>query len=146
MIFSANRLRSRPRPRLVLLVLDAYSSDTIPLHLITREALALNLRILAPKGALVFHISNRHLCLERVVAALAQDANLACLIQFDNQVSPNELLQSGRIASKWVVMARDRATLGKLVNDPRWQTPPPLRNTRMWTDDYASVFSVFMWQ
>ncbi len=138
-------LRAVPDGRFGVLVLDAYSADTIPLHLVTREALALYLEKLAPNGLLIFHISNRHLRLERVFAVLAQDAHLACLVQADPPSGPNELLQTGKIASKWVVMARDRATLGPLVNDPRWKSPPPHLKSPPWTDDYASVFSVFMW-
>jgi hypothetical protein len=134
-----------PDGRFGVLVLDAYSSDTIPLHLITREALALYLQKLAPNGLLIFHISNRHLRLERVFAVLAQDAHLACLVQADPPGGPNELLETGKIASKWVVMARDRATFGPLASDPRWKSPPPRLKTALWTDDYASVFSVFMW-
>jgi hypothetical protein len=127
------------------LVLDAYTSDTIPLHLITREALALYLRKLAPNGALIFHISNRHLRLERILGVLAQDAGLICLIQNDAAAGPTEFLTTGKINSKWVVMARDPAALGDLMHDARWVQPPPRLRTRLWTDDYASVFSVFIW-
>jgi hypothetical protein len=129
-----------------ILVLDAYTSDTIPLHLITRESLALYLRKLAPNGALIFHISNRHLRLERVLGALAQDAGLVCLVQSDPTTGPTEFLTTGRIGSKWVVMARDPATLGDLMHNARWLQPPPRLRTRLWTDDYASVFSVFIWR
>jgi SAM-dependent methyltransferase len=128
------------------LVLDAYTSDTVPLHLITREALALYLRKLAPNGVLIFHISNRHLRLERVLGVLAQDAGLACVVQSESVGGTGELLATGKIASKWVVMARDPATLGNLIRDPRWQQPPPRLKTALWTDDYASVFSVFIWR
>jgi SAM-dependent methyltransferase len=129
-----------------VLVLDAYTSDTIPLHLITREALALYQRKLAPDGVLIFHISNRHLRLERVLAALAQDSGLTCVVQSESVKNPmGELLATGKISSKWVVMARQPSTLTKLRYDPRWQLPPPRLQARLWTDDYASVFSVFTW-
>jgi SAM-dependent methyltransferase len=129
-----------------VLVLDAYTSDTIPLHLITREALALYLRKLAPNGVLIFHISNRHLRLERVLAALAQDSGLACVVQGESvKNAMGELLATGKISSKWVVMARQPAALATLRHDPRWQQPPPRLQARLWTDDYASVFSVFIW-
>ena len=70
-----------------LLVLDAYSSDAIPVHLITREALSLYLDKLAPDGLLAFHISNRYLNLEPVLGNLAQDAGLVALFQLDLKVS-----------------------------------------------------------
>jgi len=130
-----------------VLILDAYTSDTIPLHLITREALALYLCKLAPNGVLIFHISNRHLRLERVLGALAQDAGLTCEAQSDAvKDTMGELLATGKIASKWVVMARQPATLARLRSDSRWQQPPPGFQARLWTDDYASVFSVFVWR
>jgi hypothetical protein len=125
------------------LVLDAYNSDTVPFHLITREALTLYLRKLAPDGALVFHISNRHLRLERVLGVLAQDAGLTCLAKSE---SVGSFAATGKLGSKWVVMARNPATLGRLMYDPQWLKPPPHLKTRLWTDDYASVFSVFDWR
>jgi SAM-dependent methyltransferase len=129
-----------------VLVLDAYTSDTIPLHLITREALALYLQKLAPDGVLIFHISNRHLRLERVLGVLAQDAGLSCVIQNESGGGDNELLATGKIPSKWLVMARHPETLAKLASDQLWQRPPPHLRARLWTDDYASVFSVFIWR
>ncbi len=129
-----------------VLVLDAYTSDTIPLHLITREALALYLQKLAPDGVLIFHISNRHLRLERVLGVLAQDAGLSCVIQNESGGDDNELLATGKIPSKWMVMARHPETLAKLASDQLWQRPPPHLRARLWTDDYASVFSVFIWR
>jgi len=130
-----------------VLIMDAYTSDTIPLHLITREALALYLRKLAPDGVLIFHISNRHLRLEQVLGALAQDAGLTCMAQSEAvKNNTSELLTTGKIASKWVVMARQPSTLARLKADPRWQEPPPRLQARLWTDDYASVFSVFIWR
>jgi SAM-dependent methyltransferase len=129
-----------------VLVLDAYTSDTIPLHLITREALALYLQKLAPDGLLIFHISNRHLRLERVLGVLAQNAGLSCVIQNESGGGEGELLATGKISSKWVVMARRSETLAGLIRDPRWQRPPPHLRARLWTDDYASVFSVFIWR
>jgi SAM-dependent methyltransferase len=139
-------LRRAPDGQYGMLVLDAYTSDTIPLHLITREALELYLRKLAPDGVLVFHISNRHLRLERVLGVLAQDAGLACVIQNESGGDEAELLATGKISSKWMVMARHPETLSGLIGDQRWQRPPPHLQARLWTDDYASVFSVFIWQ
>ncbi len=139
-------LQRAPDGQYGVLVLDAYTSDSIPLHLITREALALYLRKLAPDGALIFHISNRHLRLERVLGVLAQNASLTCVIQNESGGGEGELLATGKISSKWVVMARRPETLALLTRDPRWQRPPPHLQSRLWTDDYASVFSVFMWR
>jgi hypothetical protein len=126
-----------------ILVLDAYNSDTVPFHLITREALALYLRKLTPDGVLLFHISNKHLRLERVLAVLSQDAGLVCLAKSERVGS---FVATGKLGSRWVVMARNPATLGRLMYDSEWLQPPPRLKTKLWTDDYASVFDVFDWR
>src|SRR5205823_15036304 len=82
----------REPPRSVdLLILDAFSSDSIPVHLITREALQLYARVLEPGGVLAFHISNRYIDLEPVIGDLAGDAGLAALTQDDVHVPDAEL-------------------------------------------------------
>ena len=127
------------------MVFDAYSSDSIPVHLITREALALYLAKLAPNGVLAFHISNRYLDLEPVLGNLAQDAGLISLVERDRKVSEAEM-EAGKITSDWVVLARHASDLGALASDPRWQ---PLRgqpDRRLWTDDFSSILSVLRWR
>jgi SAM-dependent methyltransferase len=128
-----------------LLFLDAYSSDAIPVHLVTREALGLYLRKLAPGGVLVFHISNRHLDLEPVCAALAFDARLACVTRDDTNV-PEAALQLGKSPSVWLVMARQPGELAPLVADSRWRPSRRDPELAVWTDDYSSLLSVFRWR
>jgi spermidine synthase len=128
-----------------LLVLDAYSSDAPPMHLLTREALALYLAKLAPRGLLVFNVSNRHPDLEPVLAGLARDGGLAARVRDDAAVRPEDSMR-GKTPSTWVVMARALADLGALAADPRWQ---PLRGDpgdRVWTDSYGSLLAVFKWR
>jgi spermidine synthase len=124
------------------LVLDAYSSDAIPTHLLTREAMQLYLQRLERDGWLIFHFSNRHLKLEPVLAALARDAGLACRVQERETISIENRAR-GVFASSWAVMCREEAYLGLLLNDLRWRKPEPGRNLRLWTDDYASILSVW---
>ena len=119
-----------------LLVLDAYSSDAIPLHLITREALDLYLAKLRPDGLLAFHISNRHLDLEPVLGRLAQSAGLQALVAED--LDPAEsALEAGAYPAIYLVMAREEAALKPLRGDPRWR--PARADGPLWTDDFASV-------
>jgi SAM-dependent methyltransferase len=126
-----------------LLVLDAYSADSIPVHLATREAMALYLRKLAPGGVLAFHISNWHLDLEPVFAHLARDAGLTCLVRDDTALTPAE--QSlGKSPSVWIAMARFPVDLGFLGNGQRW-TPAHGTGAAAWTDDFSSVLDVFRW-
>ncbi len=91
-----------------LIVLDAYSSDSTPIHLLTREALALYRDRLAPGGLLAFHISNQYLDLKVVLAALARDAGMVSLYQDDRVISAEEAA-SGKNASQWMILAREQA-------------------------------------
>jgi len=128
-----------------LIDLDAFSGDSIPMHLLTREALALYQRKLAPGGILAFQISNLYLQLGPTLGALARDAGLVCLIRDDTAVTQAQI-DAGKFPSKWVVMARSRADLGTLATDPRW-TPvnvPP--GTQLWTDDYSNLLRVIKWK
>jgi spermidine synthase len=132
----------RTSERFDALVLDAYSSDAIPLHLLTREAVRLYLERLERDGWLIFHFSNRHLKLEPVLAALARDAGLACRVQVQDTVSAENRAR-GVFASSWAVMCREEAYLGFLLNDLRWRKPEQRPKMRLWTDDYASILSVW---
>ncbi len=118
-----------------LLVLDAFSSDAVPVHLMTREALALYVDKIAEHGLVAFHVSSRYMDLEPVLAALAADhaPPLAARIREDFfaafPASP----------STWVLMARDESDLGPVTMDGRWRTLAGERSGRPWTDDFSDV-------
>ena len=122
-----------------LIVLDAFSSDAIPIHLVTVEALALYLNKLAPGGVLAFHITNRHVMLAPVIARLAVSLGLTARWQ---QHSANPAVRPGEFASEWMVMARTPEDLGSLIGDPRWVLPPIPADTPLWTDDFSNIVSV----
>jgi len=124
-----------------MMVLDAFSGDSIPTHLLTREALALYLSKLAPHGVIAFHISNRYLDLHGVLAGSEQDAGLACLSNIDTQVSDEES-REGKFPSWWVVMARTPDDLEALRRDPRWSALPAVTGSRVWTDDFSNIVSI----
>lgn len=128
-----------------MLILDAYSSDAIPLHLVSREALQLYLAKVADDGVLLFHISNRHLDLEPVLTNLAEDAGLASRIIDDGAISQEDATR-GKTASKWFIMARQSSHLGALATDPRAQVPRGQIDAGVWTDDFSSLLSVFKWE
>jgi len=132
----ARRSLAATRERYGMLVLDAFSSDAIPIHLITREALALYLARLLPHGRLLFHISNRYLDLPPVLGRLATSAGLACRV---GRASGPQ--RSARLAgaSTWVLMGRHDEDLGALAADPRWASCPVRPGSRSWSDDYSSV-------
>lgn len=123
-----------------LLILDAFSSDAIPVHLLTREALVVYLQALTPGGVLAFHISNRHLALLPVLARLAAEQNLAVLAQLDTE-APQDTAP-GKTASQWVVMARSGDELQPLASDPRWVRPDVNHDEPVWTDDFSNIISV----
>jgi hypothetical protein len=127
-----------------MLVLDAFSSDSVPVHLLTREGVDLYLRKLAPTGILAFHLTNNYLRLASVVAALADDLGLACLVQRDFDISQIEFA-AGRYPSQWVVLARRPEDLGPLRWDSRWRKPAGDARHQVWTDDYSNLLSVFIW-
>ena len=127
-----------------LLVLDAYSSDAIPIHLLTREALRLYLDRLAPHGVLAFHISNRYFDLAPVVAHLAADAGLVARIRDD--ILSARKLDKVAIPSRYVVMARTAEDLGALGSDPRWVQIRPDPDVSLWTDNFASPLEVLRWR
>jgi hypothetical protein len=127
-----------------LIVLDAFSSDAIPMHLITTEAVSLYLSHLNPWGVLMFHISNQHLLLGPVVARLAASQNLVALEEIDLMTEqPQPVAKS---PSHWVVMARTAADLGLLVRDSRWRTPQAAADTPLWTDGFSNILSVLRLQ
>jgi hypothetical protein len=133
-------LAQAPEGRYDLIIFDAVSSDAVPTHLITREAVQLYLKKLAEGGLLMFHISNRYLDLEPVLAHLAQDADLVCLYQ-DYQVSDAEESSHGS-RSVWVVMARSQEDLGDLAADERWTLPATRAGVGLWTDDFSNILRV----
>ena len=123
-----------------LIILDAYSSDAIPVHLLTREALQMYLKHLSSSGLIVFHISNQYFRLAPVVAALARDANLTCRVRYSGAVS-DSAAANGVLPSVYAVVSRTPADLGQLALNPRWEGVPLGPHPRLWTDDYSSLFA-----
>jgi hypothetical protein len=137
-------LARAPDRRYGLIVLDAFSSDAIPVHLLTREAVELYQARLEDGGVLAFHISNRFIDLEPVLGDLAQATGMTCMGRFDYAgVSAGEAIK-GKSASHWLALGRRPADLGKLATDPGWHpctrggTGPP------WTDDYSDVLTAML--
>ena len=133
------RLREGAAARFDLLVLDAFSSDAIPLHLVTREALAIYRRALAPGGVLLAHISNRHVRLEPIFAALAADAGMLAIGRDDREVTPEEK-EAEKTPSHWVVLSTSVDALEAIVaKNKDWRRLPPPAKQKVWTDDFADV-------
>lgn len=125
-----------------VLAIDAFSSDAIPLHLLTDEAFGVYERVLSQDGLLVVHVSNRFISLEPVIAAIAKRRGLHTAVRSDNPQDRTLLTPSS-----WVVLTRDPAKLKALAEtraDTPWSNlPPPAQ--RLWTDDYASILPFIRW-
>jgi hypothetical protein len=119
-----------------LIFMDAFSSDSPPVHLLTREAIGLYLEKLAPDGLLVFNVSNRYLDLATVVARQGLDAGLVGLVQFDRDLDAAP--KGDKEPSEFVVLARSDAALAAVAENGRWR-PIDRPGGRVWTDDYSDV-------
>jgi len=121
--------------RFDLIVLDAFSSDSIPMHLFTKEALDLYLSKLADQGLLAFHISNRTLNLAPLLSRLADEFELVSLAWNDPYDVPNQ----GKDPSHWVVLSRGSVQLTKLHKDERWKPLTTPLSTPLWTDERSNI-------
>lgn len=136
-------LAKAPAGSFDILVIDAFSSDAIPLHLLTREALDIYRRALAPDGIILFHISNRYINLRPVLAAAARDRRWRAIIR-DNRPDGSD----GETPSHWVATGPDAQVIAQLAKSDRrypWEElPAPARSA--WTDDHASILPFIRWQ
>jgi hypothetical protein len=133
-------LEKEPDGKFGLLVVDAFTGDAIPVHLLTAEALDLYLRKLTPDGAIAFHVSNEYFELEPVVAAVAAERGLVGL---SRRVRAADLTEaedrSGQRPTHWLLVARSEAGLKWVAGDSRWQPLSRPTGFRAWTDDYSNV-------
>jgi SAM-dependent methyltransferase len=126
-----------------LIVVDAFSSDAIPVHLLTREAMTLYKDRLRPGGLLAFHVSNRYLDLQPILANLAADGErpMTCLARADHPFSDADAKRKKAIGwwpSQWVVLALDKNDTAKL----KWQVLRPNPHFPIWTDRYSNLFQI----
>lgn len=146
-------LTKQPAARYDVLAIDAFSSDAIPLHLLTSEAFGVYARALKPGGVLVVHISNRFFDLEPVLADEARRRGWATAIRLDTPTKAAE--KNGATGSTWVAFSADAARLAALTGPlvPRdrasepdvWTATKGVPGFEGWTDDYASILPVVHW-
>ncbi len=127
-----------------LLIMDAFSSDSIPVHLVTKEAFQLYFRKLKTSGWLLVNISNRYIDLEPVLGAIAHNLGLVAIHQQEGEISPTEKAM-GKSASHWVILTSYSDNFGSLLQDPRWEALAPTSDTLIWTDDYSNILSALRW-
>jgi SAM-dependent methyltransferase len=137
-------LQDQPRQSLDVLIIDAFSSDAVPTHLLTVEAVEVYRRALKPNGKLVFHISNRHMALRGVVAGIAAAHGLNTAFS-TQRLDPEIMRNSGYVGADVAVVAQDRLALDQLAQAPGqshlgWQ-PASADGIRPWTDDYSNIIA-----
>jgi hypothetical protein len=125
-----------------LIIVDAFSSDAIPIHLLTREAMAIYLKKLSSHGMIVMHVSNRHLELASVVAGIAAANGLITLINDSTDV--DEISNPYKFAGTVAAVARSKEDLGPLAQSPDWELTAPDPKQWVWTDDYSNVFGAVL--
>ena len=118
-----------------VIIVDAYSSDAIPIHLATEEAMAIYKDKLAPHGAVVMHVSNRHLELESVVVGIADANDLKSWVYSEDTGRDAEYIFSTTV----VISAREEADVGKLASSDKWTLTEAEDHQRVWTDDYSNI-------
>lgn len=137
------RLEDEPARKFDLLIIDAFSSDAVPAHLMTREAVALYRDKLTEDGLLVMHISNRHLELASIVAAIGAELGLEVRIGLfgtDADARAQPFVTPNQVA----ILANSGTDLDSTLADPRWKRPPAT-TTRPWTDDYSDIIGA-LWR
>ena len=121
-----------------LIIIDTFSSDSIPVHMITREALALYMSKLRGGGVVMLHVSNQYLDLTPVLANLVAAAGLAGMMPGPHLSLPPED-RFGQMESHWIAIAREPGDLAALESEEGWVSLPARGGARLWTDDYSNV-------
>jgi spermidine synthase len=128
-----------------IILVDAFSSDAIPTHLLTREAMAVYLKKLSPRGLVVMHVSNRHLELASVVGGIARANGMAAMVNrghSDEEAETSEYKFVGTVTAA----ARTSADFGTLPRNKDWQPLNPDPRQWVWTDDYSNVIGSMLRQ
>ncbi len=119
-----------------LIIVDAYSSDAIPIHLATKEAMGIYKSKLAPHGAVLVHVSNCHLELASVIVGIADENDLKSWVFHGEAERDDEYIFSTEV----VICARGEVDTGKLASNDEWTLTKATAGQRVWTDDYSNVF------
>lgn len=122
-----------------LIMLDAFSSASPPVHLMTKEAVAMYASKLAPGGVLIFNISNSNMVLSHVVAASAREAGLATWHRRDDPKTTGAFMETLKAPVEVAVVARRPADVGSIAGDPRWTRTRVPADFRTWTDDFSNI-------
>ena len=132
-------LQRSEAPRFDVLAVDAFSGDSIPVHLLTREAVALYVERTKPSGVIALHVSNRYLDLRPVVGRIASDMGLHSAY-VDDEIRAHDGPEKS--SSDWILLARERAVLDLPIIQEATRELPGARRSKAWTDDYSNIAQV----
>lgn len=122
-----------------LIMLDAFSSAAPPVHLVTREAVAMYASKLSPGGVLIFNVSNRHMVLNYVVAASAREAGMMTWHRSDSPATTGNFMQTLKTPVEVAIVARRPQDVGAIAGNPAWARTQIPADFKVWTDDYSNV-------
>jgi len=134
-------LLKAPNDHFDLIIFDAFSSDAIPVHMLTREAFGLYLSRLRAHGIIAFHISTRSVDLMPILRALCKDQNLFYVMEIEPPVSAEEDNEHKGV-STWAFIARRPFDLLPLKNTPDYHSVPDGPACSVWTDEYSNMIEV----
>lgn len=127
-----------------VIIMDAFSSDAVPVHLLTKEAILLYLSKLDTKGLILLNITNRYVDLLPVLAAISGDFELNAIHCWDRQYSDQDR-QRGKTPSHWVILSKDSRPLPGLNADRCWQPMSLNSHVLPWTDNVSSLLPILRW-
>lgn len=131
-------LAKAPDSHYSVIVFDTFSSDAVPTHMLTREAIQLYLSKLTFDGVLAFHISTRCVDLKPILRALAHDANLICVMELQPGL-PKEEYDAHKTDSTWVFLARRMSDLELLKSTPNYHLEQGGPYASVWTDSFSDM-------
>ena len=134
------KLRDAPNSLYEMIILDAFSSDSIPVHLLTKEAFNLYLSKIKKNGLIVFHISNKFVDLKPLLGNLANDFGIIGISKFDDVNKEEQIV--GKLPSEYVVVGQSGFIINKLIRSHDWKKIVPRPNFPIWTDKYSNIISL----
>lgn len=135
------RMKEQPNDWFDILLVDAFSSDAIPTHMITKEAIALFMSKMSPDGVLIVHISNRYLDLGTIVADAGNDLGFAVMEGNRDGEASNPNADTGVRA---VIIAKNQARLERYRGQPMWTMIGPSEKSQPWTDDHTDILRAIL--
>ena len=124
-----------------MIFIETFSSDNIPVHMMTKNAFETYMTKLAANGIITIHISNRHLDLRAPLAAIAKELGLTMYYKSHTPVSRKDIISGLFTSSVYVAMAKDAKTIAPLAENDGWSVYIPAKEQKVWTDDYANLLS-----